>query len=290
MGQSVRLRAFAKANLSLNITGKNKDNGLHELDSVMLSLDAFDTVTVTERSDDKINVRFVNADIGEDNTAAKAARAVQSAIGGGWDITVEKGIPIGAGLGGSSADGAAVLRALDVMYKLPARGVDMRNVALSVGSDVPFMLTGGLARVRGTGEDLFFIENKAELFIVGLMSGEVSTARAYAEFDRLHESGAFCPTDNDKLCELLLSGDPSAVELAGNALYAPACELAPQIQKNAELLKSHGAAVNLTGSGGMVLGYFTDIQKFAACARALGGMQGFYVFAPTRTGILHERL
>ena len=137
---------------------------------------------------------------------------------------------------------------------------------------------------------MFFIENKAELFIVGLMSGEVSTARAYAEFDRLHESGAFCPTDNDKLCELLLSGDPSAVELAGNALYAPACELAPQIQKNAELLKSHGAAVNLTGSGGMVLGYFTDIQKFAACARALGGMQGFYVFAPTRTGILHERL
>ena len=269
MGQSVRLRAFAKANLSLNITGKNKDNGLHELDSVMLSLDAFDTVTVTERSDDKINVRFVNADIGEDNTAAKAARAVQAVIGGGWDIAVEKGIPIGAGLGGSSADGAAVLRALDVMYKLPA---------------------GGLARVRGTGEDLFFIENKAELFIVGLMSGEVSTARAYAEFDRLHESGAFCPTDNDKLCELLLSGDPSAVELAGNALYAPACELAPQIQKNAELLKSHGAAVNLTGSGGMVLGYFTDIQKFAACARALGGMQGFYVFAPTRTGILHERL
>ena len=72
MGQSVRLRAFAKANLSLNITGKNKDSGLHELDSVMLSLDAFDTVTVTERSDDKINVRFVNADIGEDNTAAKA--------------------------------------------------------------------------------------------------------------------------------------------------------------------------------------------------------------------------
>ena len=78
----------------------------------MLSLDAFDTVTVTERSDDKINVWFVNADIGEDNTAAKAARAVQAVIGGGWDIAVEKGIPIGAGLGGSSADGAAVLESV----------------------------------------------------------------------------------------------------------------------------------------------------------------------------------
>ena len=219
------------------------------------------------------------------------SRSIELTLGLAYYVDAETGEVVNAKrTTAASADGAAVLRALDVMYKLPARGVDMRNVALSVGSDVPFMLTGGLARVRGTGEDLFFIENKAELFIVGLMSGEVSTARAYAEFDRLHESGAFCPTDNDKLCELLLSGDPSAVELAGNALYAPACELAPQIQKNAELLKSHGAAVNLTGSGGMVLGYFTDIQKFAACARALGGMQGFYVFAPTRTGILHERL
>ena len=261
------------------------------MDSVMISLDAFDTVTVTERADERITTRFTNAQISDDNTAAKAARAVQAAIGGnGWDIEIEKGIPIGAGLGGSSADGAAVLRALDVLYRLPSRGADMRKIALSVGSDVPFMLTGGLARVRGTGEDLFFMENKIELFIVGLMSGNVSTARAYAEFDRLYPSGEYCPTDNDKLCDRLLAGDSAAIELCGNALYEPARTLAPEIGKNAALLSDCGATVNLTGSGGMVLGYFTDIEKFAACARKLGDKQGSHVFAPVRTGILHEWL
>lgn len=291
MGKALRLRAFAKANLSLNITGVDNKSGLHTLDSVMMSVDKFDTVTVAERNDNKISVRFINAAIGENNTAAKAARAVQEAIGfGGWDIEIEKGIPIGAGLGGSSADGAAVLRALDVLYRLPERGADMRKIALGVGSDVPFMLTGGLARVRGTGEDLFFIENKLTMFIVGLMSGSVSTAETYAEFDNIYKNRKHCSTDNEKLCKRLLEAENTSLELFDNALYSPAAKLSPEIAKNAELLNSYGAKVNLTGSGGMVLGYFTDIEKFAACAHALKGREGFYVFAPARTGVLHEWL
>lgn len=261
---------------------------MHTLDSLMMSVDLFDTVTVTPRSDEKIVVSFIGADVGENNTAYKAAAAVRDIIGGGYDITVEKGIPIGAGLGGSSADGAAVLRALDVLHRLPERGVDMRKVALSVGSDVPFMLTGGLARVRGLGEDLFFIENKLKLFIVGLMADSVSTAAAYKKFDELYGDFTYCPTDTDKLCNLLLDGNDKAVNHFGNALYEPAVCFSPEIKNNAELLRSYGAAVNLTGSGGMVLGYFTDIQMFYDCYTALKGKAR--VFAPVRTGILHERL
>lgn len=290
MGKSVRLRAFAKVNLSLNIVGKNVERGMHELDSVMMSVDVFDTVTVTERADENITVRFIGADIGADNTAYKAANAVYDIIGGcGWDIVVEKGIPVGAGLGGSSADGAAVLRGLDVMYRLPACGVDMRKVALSVGSDVPFMLTGGLARVRGVGEDLFFIENKLRLFMVGLMAGEVSTAAAYKKFDELYSDCKFCPTDTAALCDMLLAGDARATEHFGNALYAPAVDLLPEIENNARLLNGCGATVNLTGSGGMVIGVFTDMQKFCDCVSALKG-RDMRVFAPTRVGILHEHL
>ena len=261
---------------------------MHMLDSVMMSVDMFDTVTVSQRDDERIIVDFIGADIGENNTAYKAARAVQEIIGGcGYDIKVEKGIPIGAGLGGSSADGAAVLRALDVLHRLPERGVDMRAVALSVGSDVPFMLTGGLARVRGFGEELFFIQNKLQLFIVGLMGDSVSTAAAYKKFDELHSDCAYCPTDTDRLCNLLLDGDGAAINHLGNALYEPAACLSPEIAKNAELLMSYGASVNLTGSGGMVLGYFTDIGKFYECYSALKGRAR--VFAPAKTGVLHER-
>ena len=92
MGKSIKLRAFAKANLSLNITGYDEKSGNHTLDGFMMSLDAFDIVTLTERADAEINVKFVNADIGEDNTAYRAAKAVHDIIGGyGYDITVEKG-------------------------------------------------------------------------------------------------------------------------------------------------------------------------------------------------------
>ena len=292
MSNTIKLRAFAKVNLSLNITGRDEARGMHALDSVMMSVDLFDTITVAPRNDSDIRVGFVGADFvpTENNTAYKAAKAVQDIIGGnGYDITVEKGIPIGAGLGGSSADGAAVLRALDVLYRLPERGVDMRSVALSVGSDVPFMLTGGLARVTGVGEQLFFIENKLNLFMVGLMANSVSTAAAYAKFDELHPDFSYCPTDNEKLCNLLLDGDGRAIEHLGNALYEPAVCLSPEIKQNAELLSCYGGAVCLTGSGGMVLGYFTDMQKFYECYTALKA-RGCRVFAPVKTGVLHERV
>lgn len=288
--KKLKLKAFAKVNLSLDITGVT-DSGMHVLDSVMMSVDKFDTLYVSERADDEITVEFVNADVPcDNNTALKAARAVHDVIGGcGWNITVEKGIPVGAGLGGSSADGAAVLRALDVMYKLPARGVDMRAVALGVGSDVPFMLTGGLARVRGTGDDLFFMENKLGLFMVGIMCGEVSTARAYAEFDRIYKEKKLCPSDTEALCRELLDGSTKALEHLGNALYAPAASLLPSVKENTDLLKRLGAAANMTGSGGMTVGYFSDMAKFVACVRALDkkGIK-HCVFAPARTGVLHE--
>lgn len=283
--KSLCLRAFAKANLSLNITGRS--GGLHTLDSVMTTVDAFDTVTVTERADGRICVRFVNADIDPvDNTAYKAAVLVCDRLKKGVDISIEKGIPAAAGLGGSSADGAAVLRALDVFYRLPTHGIDMRKLALDVGSDVPFMLTGGAARVTGRGEELFFFRNKLPLFAVGLMSGTVSTAECFKTFDALGSGGA--PTDNDRLCDLLLDGDKSAAALFGNALGDAAERLEPRIKTDADKLRACGAATCLTGSGGMTLGWFTDISLFAECAKKLGGEKGFRVFATADTGIRHE--
>lgn len=292
MNRSLKLSAYAKANLSLDITART-ESGMHELDSVMVSVDRCDYLTVTERDDPNISVKFDGADIDPvNNTAYRAAKAVQDIIGGnGWDITVKKGIPVGAGLGGSSADGAAVLRALDVLNRLPQRGVDMRAVALSVGSDVPFMLTGGLARVRGTGADLFFMENKLRLFGIGLMSGEVSTRECYAEFDRLNPDGKNSATDNDRLCELLMDGSPAALDLFGNVLTGPAMRLNGDITENFNILASLGAKVNLTGSGSMVVGWFSDIERFYDGVAAIKRTDIEYtVFTTVKTGILHNSI
>lgn len=285
--KKIRLTAFAKANLSLNVTGKR--GGLHTLDSFMTSLDAFDTVTVSERGDDKIEVSFDTDAVDKvNNTAYKAAASVRDKIGRGADIKIEKGIPVGAGLGGSSADGAAVLRALDLFYGLNSHGVDVREAALSVGSDVPFMLTGGLARVTGVGEEMFFIENKLKLFGIGLMSENVSTAAAYAEFDKIHPTCEYSPTASQKMQELLLDGDFKALDYCGNALYEAAAKLAPSVTQNFDKLKAAGAVPCMTGSGGMVIGYFSDIDKFACAASALKNEKGFRVFSSAPTGILHE--
>lgn len=286
MKRTVRLRAFAKANLSLNITGRC--GGRHEIESVMASVDLFDTVTITERADKKINVRFTNADIGENNTAYKAAVEVFDKLDNGVDIVVEKGIPIAAGLGGSSASAAAVLRGLDVLYNLPSRGVNMRAAALKVGSDVPFMLTGGLARVTGVGDELFFINNKLNLFAVGIMCGEVSTAACYREFDNIYSACEYSPTDTDELCNKLLDADCSVVSMFDNALYAPCARLLPEVTTAYQTLENFGAKPCLTGSGGMVIGWFTDIDAFYNCTKQCSARTGFRTMTLAPTGVLHE--
>ena len=124
--------------------------------------------------------------------------------------------------------------------------------------------------------------------VVGLMASPVSTKEAYKKFDELYPAFSHCPTDTDKLTGLLLDGDGGAVKHFGNALYESAVCFSPEIEKNAETLRLHGAEVCLTGSGGMVLGYFTDIRRFYECYTALKGAAR--VFAPVRTGILHERV
>lgn len=288
--KSIKLRAFAKANVSLNITGRN--DGMHELDSIMLSLDVFDVVTVTERNDKNIAVSFINAEVDPvNNTAYRAAKAVQDKINcNGFDIVIEKRIPIGAGLGGSSADGAAVIRALDIFYGLTGLDVNVRELALSVGSDVPFMLTGGSARVCGKGEDLYFFKNKLELFAIGVMDEFVSTVDAYKTFDVQNPSNALSLCDNGELCELLMMGDKKALQSFSNGLTEAANILAPSVKRNLEKISSVGGVPCLTGSGGMVLGWFSDIEEFATACSVLRGEKGFRAFTTTNIGIIHEWL
>lgn len=261
---------------------------MHTLDSIMASVDLSDTLTVTERADSKINVKFIGENIDPvHNTAYAAAAAVCDTVKHGFDITVEKGIPIGAGFGGSSADGAAVLRAADLFYRLPKLGVDMRSLALSIGSDVPFMLTGGCCRVRGKGEDLYFFKNKLNLFGIGLMAGEVSTAQCYAEFDSLNPDKKLILTDNDELCNLLLDGKAEAVGHFGNSLYDAACKILPDVKSKVAELDGFGGKVCMTGSGGTVICWFTDVARFAECAQKLNG-KNYRAFTIVPVGIVHE--
>ncbi|MEG1908215.1 MAG: 4-(cytidine 5'-diphospho)-2-C-methyl-D-erythritol kinase [Oscillospiraceae bacterium] len=148
--------AFAKLNLSLDVVSKFSD-GYHELCMVMQSVSLCDDVAVTLRDDGVISVesdlRYLPSD--ERNIAYKAARAFfekhqDSTLGA--DIKITKRIPVCAGMGGGSSDGAAVLRALNRLTNRPFSRAELENIGAELGSDIPFCIAGGTCLAKGRGE------------------------------------------------------------------------------------------------------------------------------------------
>ena len=153
----IRVTAYAKINLTLDVLGKRPD-GYHHIESVMQSVNLRDIVTVRQR-EKGIAVRCSRPGVpcDQSNTAFKAARAFFEASGlseQGIEIEIQKGIPMEAGLAGGSADAAAVLLALNRMFDEPLNLEQLSFAALQVGADVPFCLVGGSMRAEGIGEKL----------------------------------------------------------------------------------------------------------------------------------------
>jgi 4-diphosphocytidyl-2-C-methyl-D-erythritol kinase len=162
----VRVLAPAKINLSLEVI-RRRDDGYHDLDTVMTTLDLADRVTLSQHEDGQtIEVELTGGyargiDL-TDDLAGRAARALaaEAGVGRGVRIAVEKRIPSPGGLGGGSSDAAAVLRGLNVLWGLGWPAERLAEVGASVGSDVPFFVHGGTARCTGRGE---FVEPLRDL-------------------------------------------------------------------------------------------------------------------------------
>lgn len=278
--QPVTVRANGKINLSLNITGTQ--GGMHTLDSIVASVDIFDTVRVAFDRSGKVRVRFSSlasarefapftGDIDENNSAAAAMRLLQKrdpALGA--DIAVQKGIPLAGGLGGSSADAAAVLRAAHIAMPNVFALDTLLAQSIQIGSDVPVMLRGGGVRLRGVGNVLDVVP-MPELHLA-IAHGEhgVSSRDAYARFDSLYPQKAHCPTDTDALIAALAAGDVARIAThIGNALTRPACELCPETEGTLTALgQTDAAAVFVTGSGNCCCGlYESESAARAACEK-----------------------
>lgn len=148
----VKEKAYAKVNLGLKVLDKRSD-GYHNLEMVMASVDLFDELTF--ENSEYIDI-ITNKEMGkiEDNLIYKATKLIQETYGirSNPKITVDKRIPIGGGLAGGSSDAAATIRGLNQLWKLGLTYEDMYSLALKLGSDVPFCLTGKIAYVGGRGE------------------------------------------------------------------------------------------------------------------------------------------
>src|SRR5450759_4610317 len=148
------VRAYAKINLTLDVKGRRAD-GYHELATVMQTVDLHDTLCLTSAGDGRVGIVCTRPELGnEENLAARAAQLLRErfSISQGVLIELRKRIPVAAGLGGGSSDAAAVLLALQRWWRLPPSLSELQALAATLGSDVPFFLTGGLALCEGRGE------------------------------------------------------------------------------------------------------------------------------------------
>ena len=161
MEGKVVLQAPAKLNLELRVTGRRVD-GYHELDSPTVPIGWLDTVTASLRNDGRIVSRIVNEGrasariAAADELAAKAAGALAKAAGvsSGVSLTINKRIPVGAGLGGGSSDAAAALLACAALWRIGWPQARLQELAATIGADVPFFIRCRQARMRGIGERL----------------------------------------------------------------------------------------------------------------------------------------
>jgi 4-diphosphocytidyl-2-C-methyl-D-erythritol kinase len=245
-------RAHAKINLALSVTGVK--GGMHTIDSLVTNIGVYDTINATKRADSQIKVDYWGLTEGlRGDTAKRMAELIQNRYGtAGADILITKRIPMSAGLGGSSADAAGVAHCMRTLYNL---GDIPADLLLAVGSDVPYMYEGGDKRISGTGERLESVFLQQANYAVLVCPGGVSTAEAYALYDKI---GGQNP-DIDKILDNMRLGKPYILT---NALQKAAAELNHNITTGLELLARSGFENTvMSGSGSSVIGVTADKKK-----------------------------
>ncbi|HEV2094665.1 MAG TPA: 4-(cytidine 5'-diphospho)-2-C-methyl-D-erythritol kinase [Rubrobacter sp.] len=259
--REVRLRAYAKVNYSLDVVGVRAD-GYHELRTVMQSVSLADGVEVCRAGGGfELRVDPPRTDVGppEKNTAYRAWRHLCDRLGEELPVrvTLRKEIPSGAGLGGGSADAAAVLRGLEGLFGLGLSVEELRDVGKEIGADVPFCVSGGTALGEGVGEILSPAPAPPDhrLLVVKPRRG-ADTAQVY----RAHDASSAGGDASGRVLSALRSGD--LAELAGalgNDLAPVAKRMVPEVADlEGKLLEAGAVGASMTGSGTAVYGLFRD--------------------------------
>ena len=258
---TVKIKSYAKVNLTVEITGVK--NGFHTLDSLVASIDLFDLLHLKKRKDklSSITMHGMGSEgiPPEKNNALKAAEAFSAAFGTcGADITVYKNIPIGAGLGGSSADIVGVLNGMAKLYGIQDRTA-LKTLADTLGSDTGYMLTGGFARMQGRGEKVTALPLKNKLyFLLICPNAEVSAGGCYRKFDELSNTVKIRESATQACIDALMQNNANeGGRYLMNDLYIPATQLSKDVETAYNEAKAFSPlGVVMSGSGSCVYAWF----------------------------------
>lgn len=264
----MRIKAYAKVNISLDIVGKRESDGYHLLKMIMQGIDLYDVIDIDKQREGitiTCNKNYVPVD--ERNLAYKAAALFKEIydIKDGVKINIIKNIPVSAGLAGGSTDGAAVLKVMNKLFNINASNEELMKIGLSLGADIPYCIQGGTALCEGIGEVITPLDSfKDKIIVLVKPSFGVSTKEVYKNFDinkvRKHP-------ETEKLIEAMKSNDLKFVaENMKNLLENVTLRKHKVLIRIKEEMNSCGAmGAMMSGSGPTVFAFFDDMFKAQMC-------------------------
>lgn len=269
------IKAYAKINISLDIIGKRED-GYHFLEMIMQSIDLYDLIKI-DKCEQGINIYCNESSIPTDrgNLAYKAAELFADTykIGQGLSISIEKNIPVSAGLAGGSSDAAAVLKGLSQTFGIHADDNKLKALGLKLGADVPYFITGGTAFCEGIGEICTLLRPfKNKIVVLVKPDFKISTPEVYKKIDtvkvyRHPNTKSIIKAINED--NLMYIGTHMV-----NVLENVTIRDYPVIEniKN-EMVKEGSCGVLMSGSGPTVFGFF---ENMSAAQRCFNKMKKYY--------------
>lgn len=269
----MKINAYAKINIGLDVTGRRAD-GYHEVRMIMQTIDLHDELDISTAEEPGVFLSINREDLpaDDDNLICKAAKLMMREydISGGLRVSLVKNIPIAAGLAGGSTDAAAVIIAMNELYGLGLSADDMAAVGVRIGADVPYCIMGGTALAEGIGEILTALPSFPECDIL-LAKPPISVSTAYV----------YRNLDLDKIIHPDIDGIISGIEqrdvqfvagCMGNVLESVTIADNPVIGQIKDMMKEGGSVATLmSGSGPSVFALFDSKENLNSTYERLAG-------------------
>lgn len=269
----IELKSRAKINLSIDVLGKRKD-GYHLVEMIMQTIDLYDVIKIRELSSDDIIIKSNSKDIPLDDTniVYKAINLLRDKfnINKGIEVFLQKNIPIAAGMAGGSSNAAAILVGLNKLWSLNLSELDLQELGLNLGADVPFCISGKTALAKGIGEELTFVKGLPKDISILICKPEifVSTKDVYEGLDL---NNIQIRPNNEKLLEYLKEEDVSSLaENMVNVLEGVTSNSYIEIKDIENTMMENGALGSMmSGSGPTVFGLYKNREDALSCKKNL---------------------
>lgn len=282
----MRVRAYGKINLTLDVLGRRRD-GYHLLDTVMQTVSIWDELEIQQSHEPGIHLQCNRESLPLDskNTVYRAVKLFmedQGLLNEGVSVFIRKYIPSRSGMGGGSADAAAVLRGLNEMFRTNLSAEKLMEIGERIGADVPFCVVGGAARCTGTGAEVSPAPAMPKCWLVVCKPPVgMSTPRAYALLDQYPLSST---PATPRMMDALAAGNLREIGRNVSNRFDETLQLA-QVQTIKRILMESGAlGAMMTGSGSSVYGIFENEQTARSAMERLDG-QGRVFLAQPCTGV-----